>query len=84
MNRYLLIAPHTIEDCSKVIKVIEAVSSVTRWDWGCKDGEHCGWVTVEADSREEALLTVPPIERHKARAVMLARFSAEDIKKMHE
>lgn len=31
MERYLVIAPHTQEECVKVIKVIEAMGSVTRW-----------------------------------------------------
>jgi hypothetical protein len=84
MDRYLVIAPHTQEECMKAIKVIKAVGSVTRWDWGCKDGEHCGWVIVEAESRDEALLVVPTIERHHARAVKLMRFTPEDIQKLHE
>lgn len=83
MDRYLVISPHTLEDCAKVIKVIETMGSVTRWDWGCKDGEHCGWVVVEADTRDQAMLVVPSIERYKARAVKLARFTPEDVKKMH-
>jgi hypothetical protein len=83
MDRYLVIAPHTHEECVKAIKVIEAVGSVTRWDWGCKDGEHCGWVIVEAESRDEALLAVPAIERHNARAVKLTRFTLEEMKQLH-
>lgn len=83
MDRYLVISPHTVEDCTKVIKVIETMGSVTRWDWGCKDGEHCGWVVVEADNRDQAMLVVPSIERYKARAVRLARFTPDDVRKMH-
>ncbi|HEY4612044.1 MAG TPA: hypothetical protein VII11_03590 [Bacteroidota bacterium] len=83
MDRYLVVSPHTVEDCMKAIKVIEAQGSITRWDWGCKDGEHCGWVIVEADTKAQALLAVPSIERHKARAVKLVRFTPEEVKAMH-
>jgi hypothetical protein len=83
MDRYLVISPHTVEDCTKVIKTVEAMGSVTRWDWGCKDGEHCGWVVVEADTRDQAMFAVPSVERHKARAVKLVRFTPEEVKKMH-
>ena len=83
MDRYLVVSPHTVEDCAKAIRVIEAAGSFTRWDWGCKDGEHCGWVVVEADNRDQAMLAVPSIERHKARAVKLTRFTPEEVKKMH-
>ncbi|MCI0707306.1 MAG: hypothetical protein L0Y80_07485 [Ignavibacteriae bacterium] len=83
MNRYLVVSPHTQEDCAKAIKIVEAASGLTRWDWGCKDGEHCGWVVVEAESNQQALLVVPPLERHKARAIKLVRFTPEEIRAMH-
>ena len=83
MDRYIIISPHTPEDCIKAIKIIEAAGSVTRWDWGCKDGEHCGWVVVEAESNQQALLAVPPLERHKARAIKLVRFTPQEISSWH-
>jgi len=83
MNRYLVITPHTPEECTKALKQVEALGVITRYDWGCKDGEHCGWVTIEADNKNEALLVVPPMERPKARIVQLVKFNAEDIRSAH-
>lgn len=84
MERYLIIAPHTIGDCEKVLKQIEAMGYITRFDWGCMDNEHCGWVILEADSAEEALMVVPSFNRQSARAIKLTKFSPEDLKSSHE
>ncbi|MEK6565784.1 MAG: hypothetical protein AABZ41_03655 [Bacteroidota bacterium] len=83
MERYLVISPHTAEDCAKAIKQIESVGSLTRFDWGCKDGEHTGWVIVEADSKAEALMVVPSVERPHAKIVKLVKFSPSEVKAMH-
>lgn len=83
MNRYLIVSPHSAEECTKVLKQVEAIGAITRYDWGCKDGEHCGWVTIEADSKIEALLVVPSLERPKAKVIQLTKFSPEDLQLAH-
>ena len=52
---------------------------MTHADWGCKDGEHKSWITVEVDTREEALCIVPPPYRAAAKVVQLNAFTMEDI-----
>jgi hypothetical protein len=83
MERYLVVVPHTEESCTKALKQIEAIGSITRYDFGCKDGEHTGWVVIEAESKKEALLVVPPLERPNARVIKLVRFSPEDVRAAH-
>ncbi|HWP81033.1 MAG TPA: hypothetical protein VNN76_00070 [Bacteroidota bacterium] len=83
MDRYLIVVPHTAQECTKALKQIEAIGSITRFDFGCKDGEHCGWVVIEAESKKEALLVVPPLERSNARVIKLVRFTPEDIRAAH-
>lgn len=83
MNRYLVISPHKPEDCVKALKQVEAIGSITHFEWGCKDGEHCGWAMLEADSAIEALLIVPSYERPKARVIRLVHFSPDEIRNMH-
>lgn len=83
MNRYLVIAPHTVEDCAKSIQQVEAAGYITHFDWGCKDGEHTGWVVIEAENANEALLVVPSFDRPKARAIKLTKFGPKDIPKAH-
>ena len=84
MNRYIVISPHTEADCTKAIQRIEAAGYITHFDWGCKDGDHTGWTIVEADNAAEALMVVPSLERTKARAVRLVKFTPEDVKGMHK
>ncbi len=83
MNRYIVMSPHSPGDCVKALKQIEAIGSITHFDWGCKDGEHCGWAIIEADSAQEAILIVPSFERHRARAIKLNQFTPQDIRDMH-
>jgi hypothetical protein len=84
MERYLVVSPHTAEDCAKVIGQVYALGYVAHYDWGCGDGEHCGWAIVEADSANEALLSVPSVVRSKARAIRLKKISPQDAKSMHD
>ena len=83
MDRYIVIIPHTIEDCRQALKQIESIGTITHFDWGCKDGEHTGWAIVEADNKAEAMLTVPTIQRSKAHVFKLTRFNPEDVRAMH-
>lgn len=83
MDRYLVIIPHTLEDCVHALKQIEAVGTITHFDWGCKDGEHTGWAIVEADTKSEAMMTVPTLQRTRANVVKLTKFNPEDIRALH-
>ncbi len=74
MDRYLVVIPHTMEDCLRSLQQIEAIGMITHFDWGCKDGDHTGWAIIEA---------VPTFQRNKAQAIKLTRFDPEDIRKMH-
>ncbi|HET6273188.1 MAG TPA: hypothetical protein VFG32_09410 [Bacteroidota bacterium] len=80
MERYLIVSPHTDEDCMRVLQQIEATGYITRFDWGCKDGDHTGWVIVEATSKAEALMVVPTAQRAKAHVVKLTKFRPEDVR----
>jgi hypothetical protein len=84
MDRYLIETNHTMEDCLHVLDDFLTHGYITHYDWGCKDNVHIGWAIVEADSVAEALLSVPPIVRNKARAVKLNKFTPEDIQAIHE
>lgn len=83
MERYLIVSPHTKEDCVRALQQIEAAGYLTHFDWGCKDGDHTGWLIIEADSKSEALMVVPTSQRPTSRVVKLTKFSAEDIRGVH-
>lgn len=83
MARFLIEVPHEPETvaCARAVRLLLTTGShfLTHADWGCKDGEHAGWITVEADSKEEARAILPPAYRSQARIVKLNKFTLEEI-----
>jgi hypothetical protein len=83
MDRFLVTSPHTIEDCKDAIKQVLYAGYITHFEWGCMDGDHTGWVIIDAENAKEALMVVPPGQRGKAKAVKLVKFSRTDVEQMH-
>jgi len=83
MDRYLVSSPHTEGDCKQALKEVHAVGYITHFDWGCMDGDHTGWVVLEAESATQALMVVPALQRNSAKAVKLVKFSPSDVANMH-
>ena len=81
--RFLIEVPHEEETvaCARAVEILLRTGShyLTRADWGCKDGEHKGWIIVEADSKDEARDILPPVYRPHAKIVQLNSFSIEEI-----
>jgi hypothetical protein len=84
MDRFLVVSPHTAPDCVRALKEINSIGYITHFEWGCKDGDHTGWVILEAENAKQALMVVPSSQRHTAKAVKLVKFSPQDIETMHE
>jgi hypothetical protein len=86
MQRYLIEVDHPAERgaCIRAIRQILEMGShwVTHAEFGCYDDIHTGWLIVEAPSREEARLVLPPTDRAKARVVRLARFDLRQLDEM--
>jgi hypothetical protein len=80
MDRYIIVSPHTDEECTQVVKDVGAMGYLTHFDWGCKGGEHTAWAIIEADNPAEALLSVPPSVRRLARAVKVVKFGPQEAK----
>jgi hypothetical protein len=83
MSRFLIEVPHQADTlaCAKVVKVFLESGShfLTHADWGCKDGDHKAWLTVDVDSKEQARAILPPAYRHDAKIVQLNHFTIEEI-----
>lgn len=86
MSRYLIISPHTAEECLAALDDIAAKGKdeLAKWDWGCGTGDHTGYCVVEAASKDAALMMVPQAERAKAKVIGLNKFTIEQIKSFHE
>jgi len=83
MPTFLIVSPHTGDDCTRVVRDTMAMGYLTHFDWGCKDAEHTGWAVLEADNKAEALMAVPPLVRNQARAIQLTKFSPEEVRGWH-
>jgi hypothetical protein len=83
MQKFLVISHHTGEDCVRALKEALAIGYLTHFDWGCNDGDHTGWAVLEAESREEAMLSVPTFLRPQAKVVQLTKFDPEKVRAMH-
>jgi hypothetical protein len=83
MPRFLIEVPHPEETvaCAKVVQVFLNTGShfLTHADWGCEDGVHSAWFTVDAESKEDARLVVPPPFRAEARITLLCKFTSQEI-----
>jgi len=83
MERFLVEVPHGPEPqaCAKVVETFLRTGShyLTHADWGCSDGEHCAWMIVDAESREEAMQIVPAQLQAGARVVRLNKFTRESL-----
>ncbi len=86
MNTYLVIEPHTPEECLAVLDDIKEkdVKLLDRFDWGCMVGEHTGYAKVEAENDRAALEILPGRVREKARAIKLAKFTPKQIEEFHK
>jgi hypothetical protein len=88
MPRFLIEVPHEPEKvaCIRAVKVLLETGShfLTRADFGCKDGEHYGWIIVDMPSREEARMILPRAYRSQARIVQLNYFTIEELDELLE
>jgi hypothetical protein len=83
MTRFLIEVPHEDDrlKCARAIQVFLESGShfLVNADWGCLDGEHKAWITLEGDSKEDILSVLPLEVRSRAKIVKLARFSMNDV-----
>lgn len=83
MPRFLIEVPHDPDPiaCARVIQVFLSSGShfLTHADWGCRDNDHRAWITVDVDSKADALAIVPVAFRADARIISLTKFTMDEI-----
>jgi hypothetical protein len=83
MPRYLIEVPHEAEQtaCMRAVKVFLDTGShfLANADWGCLDGVHKAWITLEAEDKDQARLVLPPGFRSQAKIVRVNKFTLEDL-----
>ena len=88
MATYLIEIPHSENsfECKSVIKLFVESGShlLSNAYWGCKSGVHKSWFISDFNSKEEALQIIPPLLRHTANIIELAKFNKTDIQSFAE
>ena len=76
MDRYMVISGHTAADCRQAVKYFAEFHAgyITHFEWGCKDNDHNAYAIIEAESHEQAKMSVPPLFRNKVRVIKLTYF----------
>jgi len=86
MAKFLIEVPHeaTKEECTAAIQIFLKTGShfLSHADWGCLDGTHKAWITVEADNKDEARGYLPPAYRSRATIVSLNGFALDPTDKI--
>ena len=80
MPRFLVVSPHTAEDCQLAINYFRQYHAgfLTHFEWGCYDNDHTAYAFVDTESHEAAKLAVPPLLRDKARAIEVVHYKPEE------
>ena len=83
MAKFLIEVPHDEEE-TECIRVVESFLNygshfVVNADWGCMDGVHKAWITIEAENKDEARAILPPASRARANIVRLNKFTMEEL-----
>ena len=83
MPKFLIEVPHEADliACAHVVESFLHYGShfATNADWGCMDGVHKAWITIETDTKEDARNILPPAYRAGATITQLNRFSLEEL-----
>jgi len=83
MPRFLIEVAHD-EDLLACAQVVESFLNygshfATNADWGCSDGVHKAWITIETENKEDARNILPPAYRAGATIIRLNKFNIEEI-----
>jgi hypothetical protein len=88
MPKFLIEVPHEEEllACAQVVDSFLNYGShfAMKADWGCRDGVHKAWMTLETESKEDARNILPPAYRPIATIIQLNKFSMDEIDEILE
>ena len=86
MSKYLVEVHHAGDkiECMHTVEVFLRTGShfLTNADWGCLDGEHKAWFFIDVDTKDEALMIVPPAFRKDTKITQLSKFNLKDVEEL--
>ena len=85
-GHYMVIVPHTADQCLAALDEINAMGpkALADWDFGCKSGDHTAYRMVTAGSEDEVRAMIPASGRDQAKIVKVGKFSMADLKMAHQ
>jgi hypothetical protein len=86
MAKFLIEIPHSSDklECLRAVSVLMSSGShfITNAEWGCYDGNHTAWFFIDAASKEEAIMVVPPAFRKDTKICELNRFVLKEVNEL--
>jgi len=86
MSKYFIEIPHGSEknECLRSVSILLSSGShfLTNADWGCMDGVHKAWFFMDADSKEEVMMVVPPAFRQQAKISQVNKFNLSSVNEL--
>jgi len=86
MPKFFIEIPHGKDkiECLRSVSILLSSGShfLTNAEWGCLDGVHKAWFFMDAASKEEALMIVPPAYRPVTRISKLNKFKLEEVNEL--
>lgn len=86
-SKYLVEMKHTKEECLQALDAVNESGHkdlLGKIDWGCMDGNHTGYMIVEANSSEAALKDIPDVVKKNSHAYKLNKFTSQQIADFHK
>lgn len=83
-KQYLVMVPHSAAECLSALDDFRSSKALSKFEFGCKSGDHTAYLMLSARSGDEALAAVPEKERARAKAVELHRFTAAELAQIHQ
>jgi hypothetical protein len=86
MAKYLVEVPHSAEklSCLRAIQIFLNTGNhfLVNAEWGCMDGVHKSWFIMDANSKDEVMMIIPPFFRRDTLITRLVKFDMHEVEKM--
>jgi hypothetical protein len=85
-NTYLVIAPHTTEQCMKLIEEMstKGYAYLSKFKFGCKSGDHTSYAFLTGASEDDVRKMLPDEVQASAKIEKIDTFTPQQIADMHK
>jgi hypothetical protein len=85
LHSYLVSTSHAPDQCLAALDEMAAKTKRTfkKMRWGCKAGDHTGYMIVDTTDAETARMMLPESARASAKVIELTKITPKQLKDMH-